>query len=162
MQTILDEAHTWFFDGLSHSLDGSLNIELVEGIKADKREIVYFESTAPMGSFYSVQVLPKSKCVQVKFQNTHLFFVHNESYDVGNDELESDEGVLKKVSASSFLSFIKAHTGISSIIEDDFDSYLLWTQDRLFHIASSCPPNISFVDRSPDLSKERVITWSAS
>jgi len=161
MKTVLDDARTWFFDGLTHGLDGALIIDLVEGIKAEEPETVDFGTGTPMGNYYSIKVLPNSKCARVEFQDSLLFFAYNESFDVGNDELEADEGALKRVSSSSFLSFIQAHTGIASVRGEDFESYLLWTEDRLFHVASSGAPVVTIVDRVPDMAVERTNTWSA-
>lgn len=162
MKTVLDESRTWFFDGLTHGLDGSLSIDLVEGIKATEPEMVDFGTGTPMGPYYSIKVLRQSKCARVQFPDSYLFFVYNESFDVGNDELEADEGVIKKVACSSFISFIQAHTGITSIKGVDFETYLLWTEDRLFHVASSGQPIVTLIDRVPDLAVGRTNTWSAT
>jgi len=162
MKTVLDEAQAWFFDGLRHDLDGLLTINLVEGIKAAESQMVDFGTGTPMGPFYSVQVLPNSRCVQIKFQEAHLFFVYNESFDVGDDLLKGEEGVLRKVTASSFQEFINAHTGITSVREQEFDSYLIWTEDRVFQVACSGLPSVTLLETSPDLSAPRTSTWSAS
>ena len=162
MKTILDEAQTWFFDGLSHNLDGSLTINLVEGIKAAEPQMVDFGTGTLMGPYYSIQVLPNSKCAQIEFQEAHLFFVYNESFDVGDDLLKGEDGVLRKVAESSFQEFIKAHTGITSIRDQNFDSYLIWTEDRVFQVACSDLPSVTLRNKSPDLSASRTSTWSAS
>lgn len=162
MNSLLDEKSTWFFDGLCHGLDKSLVIDLVEGIKATQSQMVDVGAGEPMGPYFAIKVLPESQCVRVKFDEAHLFFVCNESFDVGDDSLEAEDGVLRKLSASLFQKYILNSTGISSVLEDGFDCYLLWTEDRLFYVACTGIPSVSLRDVSPDFSIKRTSTWSAS
>jgi len=162
MRTILDESRSWFFERLLHRPDGSLVVSLVEGIKAVEPCMVNIGSIQEVGPYFQIQVLAKSKCVDIVFPEADAFFSYNESYDVGDDLLQGDEGTLRKLSNSAFHQFLKAGTGLYKLKDEGVDVWFLWTEDRIFYVISSSEPLVRLLEKSPDLSIARTSTWSAT
>jgi hypothetical protein len=162
MKTVLDTAHAWFFESLTHELDSSLSILLVEGIKGTEREYVGVGETK-LGPYFPVRVQAGSRCAVASFKETLAFFGFDESYDASNKELIRDEGrFVFKAETSSFRSFAEKRTTVSSVYQGTYQEYLLCCEDRIFHVLSVSPPIVEIVSAIPDLAKERTNTWSAS
>lgn len=53
---ILSSAHTWFFDSLNFDVEGNLNVELVEGIKSNEKEIVEVDENTTLDPYHPVNV----------------------------------------------------------------------------------------------------------
>lgn len=162
MQAVLDTAHTWFLDSIAQELNGALTIQLVEGIKGGARQLVEVGETA-LGPYFPVRVEAESRCVEVRFPNAHAFFVFNESFDKSDPELKKGEGrFLYVADASSFRTFVESRTSVAQLIDEPYKEYVLWCEDRVFHVLSSDPPVISLMSHKHDLAIERTNTWSAS
>ena len=162
MHTILEPAHTWFFDSLTHSLNGSLVIHLVEGIKGKERQFVGVGETK-LGPYFPVQVEAESQCAQVTFTNAPAFFIYNESYDTTDTALNKDAGrFLFKATSSSFRTFVESRTTVGQVHPEPYSEYLLFCEDRVLSVLSPEEPTVRLLQESPKLSLERTNTWSAS
>lgn len=163
MQTVLDTAHTWFLDSIAQELNGALTIRLVEGIKGGERQFVEVGETA-LGPYFPVRVEAESRCVEVSFPNAHAFFVFNESFNKSDPALkkEGNGRFLYVADASSFRTFVESRTLVTQLIDEPYQEYVLWCEDRVLHVLSSDPPVISLVSHKSDLAVERTRTWSAS
>ena len=162
MHTILESAHAWFFDSLMHSLNGTLVVRLVEGIKGKERQFVGVGETK-LGPYFPVQVEAESQCVQVTFTNALAFFIYNESYDTTDTDLKKDAGrFLFKATSSSFRTFAESRTTVGQVHPEPYSEYLLCCEDRVFSVLAAEEPTVSLLQESPNLSIERTNTWSAS
>lgn len=163
MHTVLDTAHTWFMDSIAQEPSGALMVRLVEGIKGGERQLVEVGETA-LGPYFPVRVEAGSRCVEVSFPNAHAFFVFNESFDKSDPALKKKgEGrFLYVADASSFRTFVESRTLVTQLIDEPYQEYVLWCEDRVLHALSSDPPVISLMSHKPDLAIERTHTWSAS
>ena len=162
MHTILESAHAWFFDSSMHSLNGSLTIRLVEGIKGKERQFVEVGETK-LGPYFPVQVEAESQSVQVTFTNALAFFIYNESYDTADIDLKTDEGrFLFKATSSSFRTFVELRTTVSQVHPEPYSEFLLCCEDRVFSVLSAEEPTVTLLQENPNLSIERTSTWSAS
>lgn len=162
MHTILESADAWFFDSSSHSLEGSLVIRLVEGIKGTKRQFVEVDETK-LGPYFPVRVEAASRSVEVVFTNALAFFIYNESYDTTDAELKMDTGrFLFRATSSSFRTFAESRTIVGQIHTDPYSEFLLCCEDRVFSVLSAEEPTVTFLQESPNMAIERTNTWSAS
>ena len=162
MHPILDSAHAWFFDSLSHELNGSLVIHLVEGVKGSSREFVDV-GEKKLGPYFPVRVEAQSRCVQVTFENALAFLAFNESYDTADPELKKNEGrFLFAAEASSFRRFTEARTSVAQLCQEPYQEFLLCCEDRVFHVLSPAVPSVAVLPESANLTVERTTTWSAS
>ena len=143
-------------------LGGVLVIRLVEGLKGTDRQLVDV-GEAKLGPYFAVQVEPRSRCVEVAFQNVLAFFAYNESYDTGDPALEKGPGrFLFSVESSSFRKFAEASTAITQLHQGPYQEFLLRCEDRVFQILSVGAPEVVLLEEAPDLTVQRTNTWSAS
>lgn len=163
MHTVLDTAHTWFLDSIAQGLSGALTVRLVEGLKGGERQFVEV-GEASLGPYFPVRVEAESRCVEIRFPNAHAFFVFNESFDKSDPALkrEGNGRFLFVADASSFRAFVESRTSVAQLIEEPYQDYLLWCEDRVLHVLSSDPPVVSLQSDKPDMAIERTHTWSAS
>lgn len=163
MHTVLDTAHTWFLESITQELSGALKVRLVEGLKGRERQFVEVGETS-LGPYFPVQVEAESRCVEIRFPDAHAFFVFNESFDESDPALKKagDGRFLFVADASSFRTFVESRTSVAKLIEEPYQDYLLWCEDRVLHVLSSAPPVVSLQSDKPDLTIERTRTWSAS
>lgn len=147
---------------MTHELDGTLLVRLVEGIKGNERQFIEMGETK-LGPYFPVQVDATSRCAEVRFSNAFAFFVYDESYDTSDPELKKDTGrFLFIAGSSSFKKLIEATTTVAQIHQQPYQEFLLGCEDRLFHVLSSEVPSVTFLNKQPNLAVERTNTWSAS
>ena len=147
---------------MTHELDGTLLVRLVEGIKGKECQFVEVGETK-LGPYFPVQVDTTSRCAEVEFSNAFAFFVYDESYDTPNPELKKDIGrFLFVAESSSFKKLVEATTTVAQIHQQPYQEFLLGCEDRLFHVLSSEVPSVIFLNKQPNLTVERTSTWSAT
>lgn len=162
MNPILDAASAWFFDSANHALNGSLEVNLVEGIKGAERQYVEVGEDR-LGPYFPVTVEPSSRCVLVVFPACRAFFIYDESLDQPDPELEKQEGrVLFEAASSSFRAFAEARTTVAALEDSPTLEFVLCCEDRIIHVLASSSPTVHLLNRAPDLQVERTQTWSAS
>lgn len=164
MQNLLDTAHTWLLDSIAHDLSGALVVRLVEGLRGEVGQLVEVGDTS-LGLCFPVRVeTEKSRRVEIRFPNAHAFFVFNESFDKSDPALkrEGNGRFLFVADASSFRTFVESRTSVAQLIEESYQDYVLWCEDRVLHVLSSDPPVVSLQSDKPDLAIERTLTWSTS
>lgn len=162
MHTLLESGHAWFFDSMSHELDGTLIIRLVEGIKGVERHFVEV-GNSKLGPCFPIQVRPESRCTEVRFTNAVSIFLYDESYDQPDAELNIDTGrYLFKATTSSFRKFAEATTSLARIHNGPYQEFLLCCEDRVFHVLSADAPVVSLLEERPNLAMQRTDTWSAT
>jgi hypothetical protein len=163
MHTVLDSAHTWFFESLAQNLGGALTIRLVEGIKGADRLPVEIEGTT-LGPYFPVTVEPRSRCAVIHFSKALELFTYEESFDTTDPELVGEEGrsIVRRIQSSSFRSFASSRTNVASLHAGALHEFLIWTEDQVFQVLSASEPEIAITDAAPDLTVERGRTWSAS
>lgn len=164
MQNLLDTAHTWLLDSIAHDLSGALVVRLVEGLRGEVGQLVEVGETS-RGLCFPVRVeTEKSRRVEIRFPDAHAFFVFNESFNKSDPALkkEGDGRFLFVAEASSFRAFVESRTLVAQLIEEPYQDYVLWCEDRVLHMLSSDPPVVSLQSDKPDLAIERTRTWSAS
>jgi len=157
---ILSSAHTWFFDSIHFDLEGTLNIELVEGIKSNEKELVEVDENTTLGPYHPVNVSEKSKMVSIQFPETMTYSVTNESYDIGDEKLEKEGKVLFKCSKSNYLEHIASSTSIKDL-EEEFSHYLVWTEDYLINVVTNEKPIVKLLNKKPNINIERTSTYAA-
>ena len=162
MIPILDAASTWFFESASQMLNGSLEVNLVEGIKGAERQYVEVDD-ARLGPYFPVTVEPNSRCVLIAFPACRAFFMYDEALDQPDPELKKKEGrVLFEAESSSFRAFAESRTTIAELDESSTREFVLFCEDRIIHVLSSSTPTVHLLNRAPDPQVERTQTWSAS
>lgn len=163
MHTVLDTAHTWFLESITHDLSGALVVRLVEGLRGEVGQLVEVGETS-LGLCFPVGVETESRRIEIRFPDAHAFFVFNESFNKPDPVLKKagDGRFLFVAEASSFRAFVESRTSVAQLIEEPYQDYLLWCEDRVLHVLSSAPPVVSLQSDKPDLTIERTRTWSAS
>lgn len=162
MSDILDSAHTWFFEAASHHLDGKLVIRLVEGIKGTERQFVEV-GDKKLGPYFPVKVEAHSRIAEITFADAFAFFGYYESYDAAEPDLKKGAGrFLFNTEASSFRKFAEKSTTVAQLHEGPYQEFLLWCEDRVFHVLSSKVPKVVVLQENPDYKIERTNTWSAN
>ena len=142
---VLDSAHTWFFDSLTHGLEDELIITLIEGTKGKSAELIDI-SGVNLGYGFPVGITEKSRGIQIIFPYTIAFFILNESYDIGDDAREKDTGkFLFKIETSSLRKFIETQTLVFTL-QESCEEFLLWCEDRVFSIFTTAPPIIQQIE----------------
>lgn len=143
--TVLDSAHTWFFDSLIHGSEDELIITLIEGIKAKTPELIDI-SGVHLGYGFSVGITEQSRRVQIIFPYTIAFFILNESYDKGDEVRKKDTGrFLFKIETSSLRKFVETQTLVFTF-EKSCKEFLLWCEDRIFSIFTTELPIIQQIE----------------
>jgi len=160
MQTILDDAHTWFLESCGHFPGGRLVIRLIEGIKGTEHQPVTL-ANATVGPYFPVTVGPTSRVVDVTFDNALAFFTRNESYDARYSDLQLEDGkaFLHQAHASSYRQFCQATTNVFELFPDAAHEFLLWTEGQGFQILASAAPTVQLSDAPPDMAVSRTQTW---
>jgi len=158
--SILKSADTWFFEKASFGLDGSLVIEIVEGIQSEEKELVEIDDNNSLGPYYPVKVTENSSIVAVKFSGVLTYSTTNESYDIGDDQLIKKGKYLFECTNSRYLNNIKNSTSIDGLAEN-YKHYFLWTEDYLIDVIATESPIIEKLNKSADMSIERTITYNA-
>jgi hypothetical protein len=163
MQTVLETAHTWLLDSITHDLSGALVVRLVEGLRGEVSEFVEVGETS-LGPCFPVRVEAESRRVEIRFPDAPAFFVFNESFNKPDPALkkEGDGRFLFVADASSFRAFVESRTLVAQLIVDPYQDYVLWCEDRVLHVLSSVPPVVSLLSDKPDPGIERTHTWSAN
>jgi hypothetical protein len=163
MKTVLDSAHTWFFESLVQDGGGSLAIRLVEGIKGATRRPVEVSGT-DLGQFFPVMIERHSRCAVIHFANALELFTYDESFDTADPTFQGESGraFIRQAQASSFRAFACARTTLLSVHTGPLLEFLIWSEDRVFQVFAAEEPEVAISDRGPDLTIERAITWSAS
>lgn len=162
MNDTLDSAHAWFFEAASHHLDGKFVIRLVEGIKGTERQFVEV-CDKKLGPYFPVTVEAQSRVAEITFANALAFFGYNESYDTAEPDLKKGAGrFLFNAEASSFRKFAEKRTTVAQLHEGPYLEFLLFCEDRIFHVLSSEEPEVVVLQENPDITIERTNTWSAN
>ena len=156
----LPQVHTWFFESIRFESDATLFVELVEGVKSDKKELVQVDENTTLGPYFSVKVRENSRIVSVQFPDVFTYEVLDESFDIGDEKIKINGTYLSICSQSSYLDSIKDRTSIDET-EVDFIHYLLWSEEFLVNIITKRKPIISQLEKEPNLKKERTTTYSA-
>lgn len=162
MNPVLDAASTWFFDSLSQSLDGTLAVRLVEGIKGAEREYLEVDDTR-LGPYFPVSVQAGSQCVLVSFPAVIAFVVVDESFADEAASVQTGEGrVLAELQDSAFRAFAAEATSLASVEDEPVSEFVLRCEDRVIHVLARERPRVHLLQDGPDLSVARTQTWSAS
>jgi len=162
MNTVLDSAHTWFFESISHVFPDGLVINLVEGIKSSEREFVDVTDGAKLRPYFPVQVLPASRCASVHFSGVLAYQLVNESYSAPQSETRGDEGVLRQCTQLDYLTYLIGDSLIAQLQEEEYAAFLIWTEDQTIFVVCTGSVSVAIEDRLPDFSIERGKTYSAS
>ncbi|TNJ33130.1 hypothetical protein [Arenimonas terrae] len=162
MDEILGTAHTWFLESYQQGPYGDLVIRLVEGIKGSERKPVHVDNKV-LGPYFPVTIEPSSRCVALRFKSVRAVFTFVESFDTGSLGLAMPQGkFVHRVDESEFRHFVGKATAAVEEYKGEFTEWLIWTEDQLFQVIASSPPEILLEATAPDLSIKRGNTWSAS
>ena len=162
MEEVLGSAHTWFLESYQQGPHGDLVIQLVEGIKGSERMPVHIGEKT-LGPYFPVTIEPTSRCVTIRFKNPRAVFTFVESFDSASLGVTMvGSKFVHRADDSEFRRFVSKVTTAVEDYQGDFSEWLVWTEDQLFQVICSSPPEVLLEPRSPDLSIERGNTWSAS
>lgn len=160
MNTLLDSAHTWFFERATHTYLDDVAFELVEGIKSQQREYVEVEGKK-LGPYFRVQVLPQSRCVTVRFSKVLAYQAISESYGAPRVDSVCDKGTLRECSALEYLTYLRKDSLIDDLMKDRYRSFMLWTEDQVFFVVA-LDVVVEPASRQPDLTIRRYSSYSAA
>ena len=160
MKTILDTAHTWFFERAFHAYLDELTLDLVEGVKSQERELVEAPDRQ-LGPYFPVRVLPESRCVTVRFAKVLAYQAVNESYGAPRTDIACDEGRLRECSALEYLSYLRKDTLIDDLMRDRYRAFMLWTEDQVFFVVAA-DAVVELSSRTPNLTIMRYGSYSAA
>lgn len=161
MRTVLDDALTWFLESSCQQPEGALVIRLAEGIKGKERLPVEVDDII-LGPYFPVTIEAASRVAEVRFRNTLAFFSLNESYDVPDPTLQSDDrSKLRAVSTSLFRQYLSTNTSAFASGPENLTEWLLWTENQLFQVLCSGEPEVRLLTEPANLSIERYQTWYA-
>lgn len=162
MNEILGSARTWFLESFEQGPYGDLAIRMVEGMKGATPQPVQVGDQT-LGPYFPVTVEPNSRCVTVRFKDPRAIFTFPESYDSASLGVKMTEGgFVRAVDGSEFSQFVSKTTTAIEAYRSEFTEWLIWTEDQLFQVVASEPPEIVLETDPPDLSIARGQTWSAS
>jgi hypothetical protein len=162
MDTILDSAHTWFFESSVYRQDRTLEVRLAEGIKGETAAMVE-ESGARLGPFFPVTIQSRSRVVLVQFPQVVAHQIIDESYPTRDPDITKGSGrFLLTVENTSFSKFIATSTLVPDLCTEPLLEYMLWSEDQVLSVLSHGVPTVKLLFEAPDLTMERATTWSAS
>jgi hypothetical protein len=161
LETILDTAKTWFLESFSQGPYGSLVIRLAEGVVASSvttPEVAPGVSLAPK---FKVSPTQRARVAEVIFENPLGFFTHREGFDSIDPDLvfERTDTYILKLKKSSLREYAKKATGIIGVSWGELAEYHVWTEDQIFQVFCTEPPEVRLLPCEPDASIQRGETW---
>lgn len=160
MQTVLDNATTWFLESFQQGPYDSLVIRLAEGGYAGP------EQTPKVGELELGIARPMAtardlRVAQITFKHALAFFTMREMFDATDSslEFESHHGYIRRVERSHLQEFVRAATGVYATWIEDIHEYHVWTEEQIFQVFSCEPPEVVILPDKPDTSIERGETW---
>ena len=143
MQTILDNANTWFFNALVDR-EEKLQVVIVEGIKASEREDLVIGSTS-LGPSWRVEVTQKSRWISVSFASVCAFQTINESLTSADEYEIFDAGFLRVYARSRYMDFLRSHAIMEHPIVEDAQHYCLLTEDQIIDVVAVGMPEFELL-----------------
>jgi len=162
METLLDSGETWFLESFSQRPNGPLVIRVAEGVTASPAQSVDVAGQS-LGPFMGIGVTSASRCVEIRFADPLGFFTHREDFDSLDPKLAWDDRgtYLRQVLASSLRGYAEVATGILGVWYGTLQQYFLWTEDQIFQVFCTSPPEVILVPGPPDTSIQRAETLYA-
>jgi hypothetical protein len=161
MKTVLDSAHTWFFETVSHAARNDLVINLVEGIKSSKPEFIEISEGVRIGPHFPVEILAESRCASVCFSGVLAYQIVRESYSAPQSEVVGDKGVLQQCTQLTYLTYLISDSLIEQLEEGKYKAFFIWTEDQTIFVVCTETVSVTIEDRLPNFSLERGKSYCA-
>jgi hypothetical protein len=139
MQTVLDDAETWFLQGIVYQDD--LRIIVAEGFKSDDPEDLVIAGTN-LGPAYSVDVSSESRRFVVRFPRNVAWQVIVESFTSRDDYESGDDGFLQTLDRSRYLDHVHEHHGWFRETVGPANHYRLCMVDEVIDVIAFDAPMI--------------------
>jgi hypothetical protein len=138
MQSILDDAKSWFIDAIVYQDD--LLIRVVEGLVDPVPEDLVIGQTN-LGPVNSIEVGENSRRVVVRFARCVSWQVVNESFTSFDEyEMRDDTGFLQILERSKYLDYVLENHGWFREVVGPAKHYRLLTENEVVDIvAFDCP-----------------------
>jgi hypothetical protein len=143
VQTILDDANTWFFHALVHR-DEKLQVIVVEGIKAAEPEDLII-GTKNLGSAWRIEVAEASRWVCVSFGGVCGYQVISESLTSADDYEIHDCGFLRVYEKSRYMEFLRSHAIMEHPIAENARHFCILTENQIIDVAAVEEPEFEFI-----------------
>jgi hypothetical protein len=143
VQTVLDEANTWFFHALVHR-DEKLQVIVAEGIKAVQPEDLVIGG-ANLGPSWRVEVTDASRWVCISFGRVCAYQAINESLTLADEYEVFDRGFLRVYERSRYLDFLQAHAIMQHSLAEAARHYCLLTKEQSIDVVAVGEPGFEFV-----------------
>jgi hypothetical protein len=138
VQTVLDDATSWFFHALVHR-DEKLQIIIAEGIKAAEPEDLIIGATN-LGPSWRVEVTDESRWVCVSFGRVCAYQLIDESLTSADDYEIHDRGFLRLYERSRYLDFLRSHAIMEHPMAEGARHYCLLTEDQIIDVVATAGP----------------------
>jgi hypothetical protein len=139
VRTTLDDAETWFFDGLSY--EAELVVGLVKGVvEPEVQDVVVAGHTLVKDTR---AISGTSARAVVRFPSVVAWQVVDESYTTKLEEEEWDTtGFISVLAKSPYLDYVHACHGWFRDVVGPAKHYRLWTEDMVIDVVGLEPPSV--------------------
>lgn len=144
MRTILDNARSWFLESLI--FDKALRVVVVEGIRSDEPDDMHIGGHV-IRNAYAVAPTPNSRQVAIRFSRIVAWQVVDESFTTADaSEVRDDDGMLRILTKSAYMDYIKAHHGWFEDVVGPALHYQLLTEDAIVDVISLVQAVVELLD----------------
>lgn len=141
MRTTLDDARTWFFDGLSY--EEELVVGIFKGVVEPEAEDVVVGDHTLVANTRAI-TRTNDRAV-VRFPSVVAWQVVDESYTTKLEAEEPDStGFISVLGKSPYLEYVHACHGWFRDVVGPAKHYRLWTEDVVIDVVGLEPPCIEF------------------
>ena len=138
MQTLLDDAKTWFLDRLVYAEE--IGVVVVEGFRGGVPEDIQVGEHV-IRDAYPVEPRDDSRRLLVRFCRPVAWQVVDESYTSANDtEVRDDDCFLQVLSSSPYLEYVTKNHGWYTDVVGPARHYRLWTEDNVIDVVAHDEP----------------------
>lgn len=145
MESILDEARTWFLDALAYE-GRELVIRVVEGVPSDQADELRIRDVVIHGAF-RVGPGAQSRTAIVRFDAPVAWEVVDESFTAADPYEERDgRGSLQVLTRSRYLDHVRAAHGWFEEVKGPGKHYRVWTVGEVIEVIAREPPQVEPAD----------------
>ena len=142
MQSILDQAHTWFLESIHYA--NELSIRLVEGKRRGEPTSLKV-GDSEIGGVYPLESDESSRRVVVYFVNPVAWQTVDESFTAWDESEERDgKAFLQILTKSKYLDYVDRAHGWYKDVLGGACHYRLWTENEVMDVVAPKPPRVEW------------------
>ena len=142
MRTLLDDAHSWFLEGIV--FDGDLRLTLVEAMRnVEPQDVIV--GGVNLGPADQVELTTKSRRALIVFAEPVAHQVLDESLTMAYEDEVHDGGILRRYSRSRWLEYLRANSLFEHPAAEGAVHYEVLTEHDLVDVVCSEAPTVDLL-----------------